>query len=86
MLNTAFIQGEYEMKSGIITGRAFENSALDIYTGAVSFLVEEGLHARLLTGKVLPTKDLQLIWPGASIYSVSMHDYHPYTYRRVSSP
>lgn len=84
--NTAFVQGEYEIKSGITVGRAFESGAIDMHTGAISFLVpENNNYVRLITGGMTKPDVLQLIWPGASIYSVRMTDYFPYSYRKLSS-
>jgi hypothetical protein len=82
--NTAVVQGEYEFKSGIMVGRAFESGAIDMYTGAVSFLVPDpGNYVRLISGVVPKPGIFQLVWPGACIFSVSMGDYFPYTYRKL---
>ena len=79
--NTALVQGEFEMKNGIIVGNAFESASLDMYTGAISFLDGRGDH--LITGHVLPDGNLAIVWPGDSIFSVPMNRYRPYTYRRT---
>ena len=82
--NTATLQGEYESKNGVTVGRAFESGSIDMYTGAVSFVVPENNYARLFTG-FLKQDALELIWPGACIWSVRMSDYSPYTYIKVGS-